>query len=463
MGTEWIGAEMETLDLGDPRRKERVKKVLEKLSANPGASIPKACGNAADMKGVYRACSSQRISAEEIRLAHARATVARMEGLERVLIAQDSFELDFSTCPRIKGLGPVGKKKGKRGLLAHSALAVTPEGVPLGILYQQVWARAEDERKRGTRRKRLVEEKESFRWLETVDAAESLLPHDLEAWVIGDREADIFELFAMQRRPGIHLVVRAAHDRKVESEEVQYLKEAVAAAPVLGEMEVAVPRSRKRKERTAKLEVRACTVTLSPPRNHLGRKDLSPVTASVVQVRETETVPEGEEPIDWMILTTVEVGGFAEAVEIVEAYAQRWKIERYHYVLKSGCGIEELQLKSADRIERALAIYNVIAWRLLYMVYVARIAPDLPCTAVLEEEEWKALYVVSSAGPQTPPEEPPTVREAVRRIAMLGGFLGRKCDGDPGVQALWTGFRRLTDFTIALRCLRASPGLLGNG
>lgn len=462
MGTEWIETEMATLDLGDPRRNKRVKRMIAQFSADPKASIPKASGSQADTKAAYRALASDETSAEAIRLAHAQATVDRTHELQRVLVVQDTMVLSFNTSPEIEGLGPVGKA-GTHGLLVHSGLAVTPEGLPLGIVYQDVWAREKDEKKRQTRRKRLVEEKESFRWLETVDAVESLLPKDLEVWVAGDREADMFELFAMPRRAKLHLVVRAAHDRKVVSKEAQYLHEAVEKAPVLGEMDVAVPRSRKRKERTAKLRVQACTLELVPPRNHLGRGDLSPVTVSLVRVREVETTPRGEEPIEWMIITTVPVSTLADAVEVVEAYAQRWKVERYHYVLKSGCGIEKLQLESADRIERALALYNVVAWRLLYMTYVARIAPDLPCTSVLEEDEWKALFVVGSRRPVPVPETPPTVREAVRRIAMLGGFQGRKGDGEPGIQSIWTGFRRLMDFNLALQCLRVSHTLVGNG
>jgi hypothetical protein len=462
MGTEWIETEMRTLDLGDPRRARRVMQMIEQFSANPQASIPKACGSDAATKAAYRALGSEEISADEIRLAHTRATVERARSYKRVLVPQDTMVASFPTLAGTGGLGPVGKD-GTRGLFVHSGMVVTPEGLPLGIIHQQVWAREEDERKRHTRRKRPIEEKESFRWLEMVDAVESTLPHDLEVWISGDREADIFELFAMPLRPGLHLVVRAEHDRKVESEEAQYLRQAVENSPVLGHMEVSVPRSRKRKERTAKLQVRACTLKLLPPRNHPGRADLSPVAVSVVRVREVETTPEGEEPIEWMIITTVPVYSLGRAVEVVEAYAQRWKIERYHYVLKSGCGIEKLQLESADRIERALSIYNVVAWRLLYMTYVARIAPDLPCTAVLEDDEWKALFVVGSKRARPLPDQTPSVREAVRMVAALGGFLGRKGDGEPGIQAIWTGFRRLMDFTLALQRLRASAPLLGNG
>jgi hypothetical protein len=462
MGTEWIETEMRTLDLGDPRRARRVMQMIEQFSANPEASIPKACGSDAATKAAYRALGSEDISAGEIRLAHARATVERACSYKRVLVPQDTMVLSFPTLAGTEGLGPVGKD-GTRGLLVHSGMVVTPEGLPLGIIHQQVWAREEEERKRNTRRKRPIEEKESFRWLEMVDAVESTLPHDLEVWVSGDREADIFELFAMPLRPGLHLVVRAEHDRKVESEEAQYLRHAVENSPALGHMEVSVPRSRKRKERAAKLQVRACTLKLLPPRNHPGRADLSPVPVSVVRVCEVETTPEGEEPIEWMIITTLPVYSLGRAEEVVEAYAQRWKIERYHYVLKSGCGVEKLQLESADRIERALSIYNVVAWRLLYMTYVARVAPDLPCTAVLEDDEWKALFVVGCKRPRPLPDEPPSVREAVRMVAALGGFLGRKCDKEPGIQAIWTGFRRLMDFTLALQRLRGSRLDVGNG
>src|SRR5215213_7420632 len=410
----WAEVEMQTLDLGDPRRNRRVIRMIEQFSASPGASIPKACGSLADSKASYRALASPEVRAEEIRRAHSQATVERTRGLKRALLLQDTSSVDFSTRPGIEGLGTLENRR-LRGLLLHSGLVVTPEGLPLGILHQQVWARPEAELgKKHTRRERPIEEKESFRWLE--------------------------------------MVVRVTQNRRVESEHGKTLHEAAERAPVLGKVKVAVPRSRKRKKREAKLEVRVCSLELEPPLHHLDRKDCSAVPVSVVRVREIGTTPDGEEPVDWMILTTVPVQSLAQALEIIEAYAQRWKVERYHYVLKSGCRIEDLQLESADRIERALAIYNVVAWRLLYTTYVARIEPDLPCTAVLEDDEWRALFIVGAA--RALPEKPRSVREAVRTIAKLGGFLGRKGDGEPGVQALWTGMRRLMDFTLAFRRLQ---------
>jgi hypothetical protein len=461
MGESWVGVEMQTLDLGDTRRERRVGQMIKQLFANPGASVPKACGSAAETKAAYRALGSEEVLAAEIRRAHAQATVQRAQEHAHVLVLQDTSSAAFSTRPGIEGLGPL-EKKGLRGLFLHTGLLVTPEGLPLGILEQQVWARDEEETgKRHTRRARPIEEKESFRWLEMVDAVESLLPKDQEVWIVGDREADIFELLAMERRPGLHLIVRATHDRCIESEHGTHLLGAVQGSEVLGEMEVEVPRSRKREARRGKLQVQACTVKLPPPQNLKDRKSYSPVMSSVVRVVEKETTPEGEEPIEWMIFSTRPVRTLEQAVKVVEAYAQRWKVERYHYVLKSGCGVEDLQLESADRIERAIAIFNVVAWRLLYMTYIARIEPNQPCTAVLEEEEWRLLYVVSKKMP--PPEAPPTVREVVRMIAQLGGFLARKGDGEPGVKTLWSGFRRLMDFVYALHALRFSPGLVGNG
>jgi hypothetical protein len=457
----WAEEEMGALEVGDERRKRRVIRMVEQFAASPGASIPKACGNPADTKAAYRALGSEAISAEAIRHAHARATIERTRGLKRVLCLEDTASVDFSTRPGIEGLGTL-ENRWLRGLLLHTGLVVTPDGLPLGILHQQVWARPEEELgKKHTRRARPIEEKESFRWLEMVDTAESLLPLDLEVWVVGDREADIYELFAMERQARTNLVVRVSQDRRVESEHGKTLHEVAERAPVLGTAKIAVPRSRKRKKRKAKLEVQACSLKLEPPRHHLDREQYAPVPVHLVRVREKGTTPEGEEPIEWVILTTVPVQDLAQALEVVEAYAQRWKVERYHYVLKSGCRIEDLQLESADRIERALAIYNVVAWRLLYMTYVARIEPDLPCTAVLEEDEWRALFIIGAA--RTLPESPPSVREVVRMIAKLGGFLGRKSDGEPGVQALWTGLRRLMDFTLAFRRLHVWQGLVGNG
>jgi hypothetical protein len=458
-GASWAEEEFRTLDLGDVRLNRRAARLVEALAAQPGASIPKACGNEADTKAAYRLLSSEEVEPAELRRSHAEATAERASGARRVLIAQDTTSLDYTTRNSLRGAGMLESEHG-RGLMVHTALALDEAGVPLGVLHQQVWARdVAQVGKRHTRRERATEEKESYRWVETIRACEQRLPLNVEAWVIGDRESDVFDVFALRRRPGLELVVRSAQNRRVRSDAGGKLREVVEGAPVAGKLEIEVPRSRNRKARTAVLEVQYCRMELLPPTHHQERKTLSPVPVSVVRVREQGTVPEGEEPIEWVLVTSVPVASLAEAVEIVKAYAQRWKVERYHYVLKSGCRIEDLQLEHASRIERALALYNVVAWRLLRLTYWARAKPEQPCTVALAEDEWKALWLIGAAKPL--PKQVPKLSEAVRLIAKLGGFQGRKGDGEPGVQSLWWGFRRLMDFTLAYR--RLSTGLMGNG
>lgn len=459
MEERWAEAEFETLDLGDARLNRRAMRLVEALAAQPGASIPKACGNEADTKAAYRLLSSEEVDPGALRRAHAEATARRARESRIVKVLSDTTSLDYTSRPSLRGGGMLETENGY-GLMVHSALALDEHDVPVGVLHQQVWARAvEAVGKRHTRKQRETKEKESAKWVETIAASDRLLPMDVSVWVIGDRESDVFDVFAAPRSARLDVVVRAAQDRRVRSGSGRKLLEAVAQAPVAGKMEVSVPRSRKREAREAELEVQHCRMELLPPGNHLHRKTLSPVAVSVVRVRESGEVPPGEERIEWVLVTSVHVGSVAGAIEIVNAYAQRWKVERYHYTLKSGCRIEDLQLESAERLERALALYNVVAWRLLRLTYWARKEPDAPCTVALEEDEWQALLVAD--GVKTLPAEPPTLREAVRRIAKLGGFQGRKGDGEPGVQCLWWGFRRLMDLTLMYRRMRDT--FVGNG
>ncbi|WP_044170140.1 IS4 family transposase, partial [Kamptonema formosum] len=182
---------------------------------------------------------------------------------------------------------------------------------------------------------------------------------------------------------------------------------------------------------------------IQPPRHHLNRRKLNPVRLTVVRAVE-ENPPQGETPVSWLLLTTVPVSSFDDAVRCLRWYSYRWLIERYHYTLKSGCGLEKLQLETARRLEMALATYSIVAWRLLWLTYEARKNPDTPCDTVLSAHEWQSLYATIHRTPN-PPSTPPSLREAVRMIAQLGGFLGRKGDGEPGVKTIWRGLCRLHD------------------
>lgn len=450
----WVAKEMRSLVLGDARREERARKVLSALSLAPGASIPVACGDAHQAKAAYRFLSSE-IDPAQLLAPHVEQTLRRAAGQARVLVALDKTELDFTSLRSTEGLGLLDGQHG-RGLKVMSGLMLSEQGLPLGVVHQQVWARDEAQKgKRQTRRQRVPQEKESWRWRVAAEAVQALVPQRQQMLLMADRESDIYFLLAMPRGGGAEYLVRSAHDRGVEDPEHRRLREAAREAPLLGRYTLAVERSRKRRARQAELEVRARRVVVRPPRGGSNGKGLGPVEVSLVWAREVSPVPAKEEAIDWLLLSSGAVEGFEAAREAIQTYALRWRIERFHYVLKSGCGMEKLQLESADRLERALALYSILAWRLLALTYRARSDPHASASEVLEEAEWKTLVLMRRRGKAKPAElKPPSLREAIREIASFGGFLGRKGDGEPGAKSLWIGLRRLADFTLAFQTLR---------
>ena len=443
-----VEREFRTLDLGDARRVKRAKQMVSSFLMAPEASIPVACGGWAETKAAYRFLGSS-VSAGALREAQCKAVVERIGERKKVLALHDKTNLDFTCCPGTEGLGPLDSPL-CRGLKVQTVFLTDELGVPLGVIDQQVWAREEEVGKKKTRRTRAPEEKESWYWRTGFEAVQARVPADVKIVGIADREADVYFVLAMPRREGMDLLIRAAHNRAVQDETYPYLREAVGGAAVVGKYQLELGRTRKRGERTAKLEVRIARVVLRPPRKGTNGRDLPPITVSAVWVREYGEVPAEEKAVDWLLLATWPVEDLEAALECVRMYAHRWKVERYHYVLKSGCRIEELQLETADRLDRALALYNFVAWRLLWLTYQARQRGTLPCSEALEEDEWKVLLAVSGV---RKPGKPPTLEEAIRLIAAFGGFQGRKADGAPGVKSIWIGWRRLMDFVLAARAL----------
>lgn len=450
----WVAEELSSLDLGDKRRDRRVMRTVQTFWNRPTASIPEASESVSEMQAIYDLFSAPTTRVEALRQAHAEAVVRRIAGCTEVRILHDSTELSFNTLQATEGLGPLSGKH-SRGLMMHSALVINEAGVPQGLLHQETWAREGEVGKSHSRRKRRIEEKESQKWLTTVRVCERRLPASINAWIIGDSESDIYELMAMPRRPGIELLIRATHNRRVQGAEgIGYLWDLAGAAPVAGKIQVDLKRTRAREARTAELEVRHCpAVQILRPKHKQKHTAVEAVTVSVVLVREVGDVPPGEKPVEWLLISTKPLASYEEALAAVQAYVERWKVERYHYTLKSGCQVEKLQLEHADRIERAVALYSIVAWRLLLITYLARSSPDLPCTVALDQEEWEVLHRMTNPGKRLPPR-PANLQEAVRQIARLGGFLGRRSDGDPGVKVLWRGLRRLGDFVLAYRTLR---------
>jgi hypothetical protein len=460
----WAVTEFATAELGDDRRTQRLVTVATVLADHPAAGFPEACGSRADLKATYRFFANDAIAPAALLASHVSATYERAVEVPRVLAVQDTTEVDWTGHPATTGLGPLGSPT-HQGLLVHTTLAFTPERVPLGLLAQEVWARDPAAvGQRATRKQRPIEEKESCKWLRSLAAVndarhECPRTHFLS---VGDREADVYDLFVAERAEGVDLLIRAAWDRRVAHAE-QYLWATVLAQPVGEVFTVDVPRHKEQPARAAVLTLRFGAVELCPPR-HRRAEQLPTVTVWAVQVVE-EYPPAGVEPLDWLLLTTCPVSSPAEAQDCVEWYACRFGIEVWHKVLKSGCRIEARQLESAARLQRCLTLFSVIAWRILYATLLSRTLPELPCTVLLALEEWQALYCVTHHT-ATPSPTPPTLQEAVHWIARLGGFLGRPGDGEPGVTVLWRGFQHLADLTTMYTLLR-TPSLsapnVGNG
>jgi len=380
-------------------------------------------------------------------------TLERMAGTGRVLLVQDTTSLDFSGHEAVDGLGTL-EKEGRRGLFAHSTLAVSEDGLPLGLLAQRVWVRPEaDFGKRAKRHTTAFEDKESYKWVDGIRERSSG-----QVWTHGitvcDREAHIYEFLDATLTANLDFIVRAASGRSftVDGEDVF---EAIAFAPIAAEKTLFVRRRPDREAREARVQIRFGTLTLRcPKRAQTTRAQLS---VQVVEVLESQA-PDGDAPIHWLLLTSLPVDSVSQAEQVVTFYTYRWLIERFHYVLKSGCKMEDSQLRTELRLERLLAVYSDVAWHLLWLTYQARLTPDAPCTTVLTTPQWQALTAFITRSARLP-AVPPSLHQAVRWIAQLGGFLARTGDGDPGVKVLWRGWARLQDIVQTWSLVHLAPNV----
>lgn len=454
---KWAAEELRQADLGDARRNKRLIRIVEDLASQPASSVPQACGNIAATSAVYDFWNSPYFQPEDIRNAHIASSIKRIKEHDVILAIQDTTNIDLTNHPATTGLGYLDHRT-SLGLKVHSTLAATNNGVPVGIINQQVWAREpENLGIAKQRRQRETQDKESQRWLDGLAATQQLIPQDIQVVTIGDAEADIFDLFSRKRPETSHLLIRGTHNRKVDHT-AKYLHQAIRQIPPCGSLTVEVKRSLEHDARKATLILRFATFDIQVPLHHIRRLQLKPVKLQVILAVE-ENPQTGVSPISWLLLTSLSIKGLEDAARCVRWYSYRWLIERYHYTLKSGCGIEKLQLETARRIQMALATYTIVAWHLLWLTYEARCNPDLPCDTVLETCEWQSLCATIQKNP-IPPVKPPSLREAVRMIASLGGFLGRKGDGEPGVKTIWRGLRRLHDIAATWKLLHSNSSEL---
>lgn len=456
----WSALEFRDIELGDARRKKRLIELSGSLSERPQDSINRASQDWAGAKAAYRFFDNDQVDAEQILSTHRVRTWERAAGLPWVLAIQDTSFLNYSNL-EIEGLGPISGKGSlgnyNHGFVLHTVLAVDPngheQGIPLGILNQKVWARKK--KVRGAKKSNAstpAELKESYKWIESMQAAHS--PQLSQRVVhVADREADITGFMAHAIEQEQYFLVRASHDRILEGEEHVHLWGHMMKQPVLLEYEVDVSQDERRlslydaskKLQTRRLTVipaRTAQVQARMARVVLTDKNGGPLEVTAIYLKE-KSPPNERVGLEWMLLTNVSTDTKAELRERIRWYKMRWHIENFHKMLKSGCQTESCRMETADRLKRYIALNSVIAWRLYWLSRIGRIEQKVSCEEVLAKHEWQALYM--KVQKKKPPQKPPTLAEAMLWIAKLGGFLGRKGDGYPGVKSMWLGWQRLSD------------------
>lgn len=449
---DWAAAEFGAAKLGDARLERRLVALARRLACSPQCSFPQSL-SAAELKGAYRFFDNEQVDTDGILAPHIAQTLDRMSAVPVVLALQDTTEFNLSHLSATAGLGYGSANYSNwRGFIMHSLLAVTPEGLPLGVLGMKTWVRrAEEFGKRHQRSTRSVHEKESVKWLEGLAHLAALKKRCAEARLVcvGDRESDLYDLFAAARPAGVDWLIRASVNRRARHPE-GYLWDTVQATAPLGSSELLVPARGNLPQRSAKLTLRCAKVRLRPPiRRARGLPEVE-----VFAIHAIEDMPaDGVDPIEWMLLTSVETSTLDELLERLAWYARRWTIESWHRVLKSGCQIEARQFGSLERFVRATALFAVISWRILYATMLARIDSDLSCEVLLQPVEWRALYCHTQHTTQLP-KQTPSLQQAVLWVAMLGGYLNRKNDRPPGPTVLWRGFLVLHEVSKMYRLFR---------
>ncbi|MBN4077505.1 IS4 family transposase [Sulfobacillus acidophilus] len=453
-----VHSEAGTANFGDKRLNMRFKHLLGTFMNRPDGSILGSCNNWTESIAAYRFFSNEKVSPEKILAPHVHSTIERIKEQDIILLVQDTTEIEYNGRAPIEGLGPLSSP-GEQGFHLHPTLAVTPQRLCLGILDGNVWVR-EKLGKKKERARKPIEEKESFRWLQSYLLSNEIAQKAPKTQVvnISDREGDIYEIFSEGKKETIenkaHFLVRAYQNRRLtdntEDNNVLKLWDMKPIAKTYGEIEFKLPKTKKREARLVTQEIKACEVRLKPP-DRTGT-ELPEVSINAVFCVEKDP-PKGVEPLEWLLLTSLPIDTEQQISNIIKYYLCRWQIEIYFKVLKSGCKIEALQLKTYGRIERCLALYMIVAWRVMLVTMMGRKSPNLACDLLFTEEEWKSAYVAIKK--KAPPENVPTLDEMIRIIASLGGFLNRKSDGYPGPKVIWKGLQRMHDITLGWTALQS--------
>jgi hypothetical protein len=462
----WVEEELSGCRFKDKRLERRLQTLLAQLASRPGGSIPLACQDWANTKAAYRFLDNARVDEGEILEGHFQATRSRLPPTEEpILVLHDTTEFSFKreddkaigkTTMTYSSLGKHGRPRLHTvcGILMHSSLVVTSDGLPLGLAAVRFWSRdkfkgvnAFRNKINGTRVP--IEHKESVRWLDNMLLSSGRLGNPARCVHIGDREADIYELFCLAADIGTHFVIRTHTDRLAgEGDHTVSAEMEDGRCKGLHRVEVT---DRRGDVSIAVVELRYRRLRVLPPRDKQRRYPSLELT--VLHATERGT-PKRREPINWKLVTDLPIHSRAEAVEKLRWYALRWRVETYHKILKSGCRAEELKLRTAERIVHLLAIFCILGWRIFWLTMMqratSRAAPKLGFT----ELEMELLARV----PKRSPRGHRSLSQSLLQLACLGGYLNRASDGPPGNAVVWRGMARLTDIALGYEIARGTCG-----
>lgn len=455
----WFDDELAGCSLADERLNKRLRKLLAQIGSSMGQSIPLVCQDWANAKAAYRFFSNERVSEADILAGHFQSThdrTAATAGL--LLVLHDTTEFTYRReKPEAIGITKSinsGRDKAGRlrahtvcGILMHSSLVVTTEGLPLGLAAVKFWTRKKFKGTNALKKKinptRIpIEEKESIRWLENLKQSTELAGDPGRCVHIGDRESDIFELFCTAQEVGTHFLVRTCVDR-LAGDGDHTISEEMAEVEVKGLHRVEV-RDNNGDLDEAILEIRYRRICVLPP---IGKQKRYPALTLTVLHAEERGTPKNREKIDWKLITDLPIRSRKDAIEKLDWYALRWKIEVFHKILKSGCKAEEAKLRTAQRLANLISIYCIVSWRVFWMTMLNRSNPHAPPALALTETEIGLLDHLVQDMPQKPPRRR-TLSHYLTKIARLGGYLARASDPPPGNTVMWRGLSRLTDIGV---------------
>ena len=456
----WIARELAGSEFRDGRLNKRFRKLFEQLSDGIGESIPLVCQDWANTKAAYRFLSNQRVTEAEILSGHFQSTRDRFAATEEVvLVLHDTTEFSYHRADRQAvgilhrsaiGLDRDGKPRHYVvcGIQMHSSLAMTTDGLPLGLTATKFWTRKEFKGCNALKRKinptRVpIEKKESIRWLENLKQSTALLNDPERCVHIGDRESDIYELFCTAEALGTHFLVRTCVDR-LAGDGKHTIAAEMKEVRVQGLHRIQV-RDEKGDPSEAVLGIKFRRIRVLPPINK--QKQYPKLTLTVIHAQECGTPLHGREKIDWKLITNLPVRSRAEAIEKLEWYSMRWKIETFHKILKSGCRVEESRLRTAQRLTNLIAVFCILGWRVFWLTMMNRSLPAASPTLAFTALEIHLLdRLVKDKGMRRTQRS--SLATYLTKLARLGGYLARASDAPPGNRVVWRGLTRLTDVEL---------------